>query len=53
MKLPADKKLITDPDGKPRIVPRENPKLSTSKKLQQRKSKKQRPVSPGKAGLKG
>lgn len=53
MKLRADQKLIYDADtGKARIVPRENPKLNASAKIQQRKSKRQRAVPPGKAALK-
>lgn len=43
-RLGAGYKDITEPDGTVRIKKVENPKLSTSKKLQQRKSKKQKPV---------
>lgn len=43
-KLRADQKLVTDADGKQRIVTREDPRLSASAKIAKRKSKKQRPV---------
>jgi hypothetical protein len=44
MKLPATQKLVTDQDGRQRIVTREDPRLSASAKMARRKSNKQRPV---------
>jgi hypothetical protein len=44
MKLPANQKLVTDKDGKQRIVTREDPRLSASAKIAKRNSKRQRPV---------
>tara|TARA_R110000772_G_scaffold25515_2_gene66472 strand:+ start:4252 stop:4398 length:147 start_codon:yes stop_codon:yes gene_type:complete len=44
MKLPANKKLITGPDGRQRIVETINPRLDTSAKIRIKTSKKQRVV---------
>lgn len=45
MKMPSNKKLIYDTQtGRARIVEQISPKLDASRKLQMRKSKKQRPA---------
>lgn len=51
MKIPRNKKLITDKSGKQRIITVTDPRLDASAKIRQRTSKKQTPVAPGKAGL--
>jgi hypothetical protein len=44
MKLPANKRLVTDHDGKKRIITVVNPRLDTSAKIRQKTSKRQRVV---------
>ena len=47
MKLPRNKRLVTDKNGKQRIIDQVDPRLDASAKIRQRTSKKQKPVRRG------